>query len=100
MFSSPAVGELRAAQSDPRSAAHLCHRHGTWQRLAAYLMVIALAAPGRAATPPPLPACGTRSLPPATWDHVVWIWFENHGLSQVVGSRDAPHINRRIIPGC
>lgn len=39
-------------------------------------------------------------MPPATWDHVVWIWFENHGFGSIVGSRAAPHINRRLVPGC
>jgi phosphatidylinositol-3-phosphatase len=46
------------------------------------------------------PLCGTRSAPPATWDHVVWIWFENHGYDAVVGSSAAPRINRTLIPSC
>jgi hypothetical protein len=44
--------------------------------------------------------CGLRVTPPATYEHVVWIWFENHGYGAVVGSRAAPYISRRLIPAC
>ncbi len=51
------------------------------------------AGPGRAAgseraTGP----CGWAS-PPPTYDHVIWIWMENHSASSVLGSRDAPYEN-------
>jgi hypothetical protein len=46
------------------------------------------------------PLCGTRDAPPATWEHVVWIWFENHGADQVIGSPDAPFMNRTLAAGC
>src|SRR3954466_4100355 len=36
--------------------------------------------------------CGTRTGPPATYTHVIWIWMENHSAGQVVGSRSAPYI--------
>src|SRR4051812_2919746 len=36
--------------------------------------------------------CGTRTAPPATYTHVIWIWMENHSAGQVVGSRSAPYI--------
>jgi hypothetical protein len=35
--------------------------------------------------------CGTRATPPATWSHVVWIWFENHTEGQVINSSSAPY---------
>ncbi len=37
--------------------------------------------------------CGTVSAPPATWDHVVWIVFENKTYAQIIGSSNAPYIN-------
>src|SRR5689334_12214092 len=37
--------------------------------------------------------CGTIEMPPPAWEHVVWIWFENHGYDQIVGSSDAPFMN-------
>jgi hypothetical protein len=53
------------------------------------------------APPPPLgPLCGTQPSPPPTWEHVVWIWFENHGFGSIVGSREAHFINRKLIPRC
>jgi phosphatidylinositol-3-phosphatase len=48
------------------------------------------------AAPPPPPSgapCGTVSAPPATWDHVVWIVFENKTYAQIIGSANAPYIN-------
>jgi hypothetical protein len=40
-----------------------------------------------------LAACGTRTSPPATYDHVVWVWMQNRPLDAVIGSADAPFIN-------
>jgi hypothetical protein len=34
------------------------------------------------------------------WDHVVWIWFENHSYGAIVGSGSAPFINREVIRRC
>jgi phosphatidylinositol-3-phosphatase len=65
------------------------------------LLFPALMTPLRAATAPPIPPlCGVTATAPATWDHVVWIWFENHAVGSIVGSGAAPHINRKIIPSC
>src|SRR5215470_9244250 len=39
--------------------------------------------------------CGSRGgAPPATYDHVVWIWMENHSIGQIIGSDAAPYINK------
>ena len=38
-------------------------------------------------------SCGTSAAPPATFQHVVWIVFENHGYDSVIGSPDAPYTN-------
>jgi len=36
--------------------------------------------------------CGTLAEPPATYDHVIWIWMENHSAAQVIGRPDAPFV--------
>jgi hypothetical protein len=46
------------------------------------------------------PPCGERATPPAGYEHVVWIFFENHGYSQIVGSRSAPFLNRTLVKEC
>jgi phospholipase C len=49
-----------------------------------------------ASTPAPAPASssstpvGTPS-PPKNYEHVVWVWMENHGYSQVIGNSAAPY---------
>ena len=50
---------------------------------------VSLAAPtaARAAGP-----CGTTTTAP-TYQHVVWIWFENHSYSDIAGSSSAPYFN-------
>jgi phospholipase C len=35
--------------------------------------------------------CGTRTGPVARYEHVVWIWMENHTFDQVIGNADAPY---------
>ena len=37
--------------------------------------------------------CGQGGGPRATWDHVVWIVFENKDYKQIVGSPNAPYLN-------
>ncbi len=44
--------------------------------------------------------CGTRTTPPVTWAHVVWIVMENHGYDQIIGNGAAPFINRTLLPSC
>jgi hypothetical protein len=41
--------------------------------------------------PPPAPAgpCGWAAAAPATYQHVIWIWMENHTWSQVLGDPKA-----------
>src|SRR5260221_14604544 len=46
------------------------------------------------------PPCGERATPAASYEHVVWIFFENHGYSQIVGSRSAPFLNRTLVKEC
>src|SRR5438105_2903505 len=35
--------------------------------------------------------CGTSASPPPVYDHVVWIWMENHTYSQVIDNARAPY---------
>jgi hypothetical protein len=46
------------------------------------------------------PVCGLSEAPPPAWEHVVWIWFENHGLGAILGSPQARFFNRTLIPRC
>ena len=48
---------------------------------------IATTATARAAGP-----CGTTTTAP-TYKHVIWIWFENHSYSDIIGSSQAPYFN-------
>jgi phospholipase C len=36
--------------------------------------------------------CGTTATAP-TYQHVIWIWFENHSYSDIIGSSSAPYFN-------
>lgn len=50
------------------------------------------------APPPPPPGanpCGTASAPPARYEHVMWMIFENKTYSQVVGSANAPYMTQK-----
>jgi hypothetical protein len=49
--------------------------------------------------PPPSTDCGTRTGPPATYAHVIWIWMENHSYSEIIGSSAAPYLNS-LASGC
>jgi hypothetical protein len=42
---------------------------------------------------PAPPPCGAAAAPPAAWQHVIWIVFENKSYSEVIGSPNAPYIN-------
>jgi phosphatidylinositol-3-phosphatase len=64
------------------------------------LVLLALGGTSGRALASPAPICGTRAAPPDSWEHVVWIWFENHGYDEIVGSAEAPFINRTLIAGC
>jgi len=50
-------------------------------------VTIATTAPALAAGP-----CGTTTTAP-TYKHVIWIWFENHSSSSIIGSSQAPYFN-------
>ncbi len=65
--------------------------------LAAALMLAATGpASGIATTSPAAAAsgpCGTTSTAP-TYQHVIWIWMENHSLSDIIGNTSqAPYLN-------
>ncbi|HET6316704.1 MAG TPA: alkaline phosphatase family protein [Chloroflexota bacterium] len=68
------------------------------------LLLVALVSAGTPAAAQgvvvPVPLCGTRPTPPPVWDHVVWIWFENHSYGDIIGSHDAPFMNKRLARGC
>jgi hypothetical protein len=48
--------------------------------------------PGPGVTPAPTAVpCGTKATPPATWDHVIWIWMENKRRDEVINNPSAPY---------
>src|SRR5262249_1543827 len=67
--------------------------------VAASLGLALLAAPARARDAAPR-LCGWRPAPPPVWEHVVGIWFENHGFEAIIGARNTPNINRKISRSC
>ena len=44
--------------------------------------------------------CGTAPTPPAQYDHVAWIFFENHDYGSIVGSGAAPFFNQVLGRSC
>ena len=71
-------------------------------RLCVAIAAVLIATVAGAVTPPsPLPPlCGLSSTPPPTWDHVVWIWFENKNYGDIVHAAAARFMNRTLIRGC
>ena len=47
-----------------------------------------------AATPSAQAPCGGHGAPPARYDHVIWIVFENQSAKHVIGNRGLPFVNR------
>jgi phospholipase C len=66
--------------------------------LAAVLPLLAAAPAAVAAVVRPVPAvavsapCGTQATAPG-YQHVIWIWMENHSYNTIIGSSKAPYIN-------
>lgn len=60
----------------------------TLRTLCALALLLAIARPAAAAGP-----CGTTNKHRRTYAHVVWIWMENHGYTDIIGSPNAPYIN-------
>ena len=58
--------------------------------IAALLVVLTL---GTVATTLAAGPCGTTKHRPRRWEHVVWIWFENHSYDQIIDSASAAFIN-------
>jgi len=64
------------------------------------LLASVVAAPDLARAQSPTGAfCGLHRSRPRRYDHVVWIWMENHSEGQIVGASAAPYINS-LIASC
>ncbi len=52
--------------------------------------------------------CGSRAAvtPPVSYQHVIWIWMENHSYSQIIGkpgttaAGHSPYVNATVVPQC
>src|SRR5262249_25086204 len=65
--------------------------------IAACALILATAAGCGGGSSSSQPLCGTaEGPPPNTYAHVIWIWMENHSFDQIVGSVQAPYINKLI----
>ncbi len=58
------------------------------------MSVTPTSSPGRTAVAAPVSAAKpcAGAPPPAQWQHVIWIWFENKASASVVGSSSAPYL--------
>ena len=52
-----------------------------------------------AASPSASHPCGTESKP-GTYKHVIWIWMENKSASTIIGSSQAPYLNKTVVRDC
>jgi phosphatidylinositol-3-phosphatase len=43
--------------------------------------------------------CGTQTKP-GTYKHVIWIWMENKSSSTIIGSSQAPYLNKTLVKDC
>jgi uncharacterized protein YukE len=51
-------------------------------------------APSIAVFPPAGAECGSLTgSPPSTYQHVIWIWFENKNYNEMIGNPSAPYFN-------
>ncbi len=41
-----------------------------------------------------VPRVPDHAEPPVIYDHVIWIVMENHSYDQIIGSSDAPYLNK------
>ena len=44
--------------------------------------------------------CGWAPVAPLRYQHVIWIWFENHSYGKIVGSPSAPYLNNTVATNC
>ena len=44
--------------------------------------------------------CGWAATPPTTYQHVIWIWFEDSHLNKVIGNAAAPYITNLAKTQC
>jgi hypothetical protein len=51
-------------------------------------------APGNGTQPSAAAPCGDGGSPPATYDHVIWITFENQSIQHVIGNSSLPFTNQ------
>jgi hypothetical protein len=61
---------------------------------AAAVMLAALTVSGSSGAATARNPCGSAAGTPARVAHVIWIWFENHAASEIVGNSAAPRTTR------
>jgi hypothetical protein len=83
-------GLLTLDLSPPGRFAYRCFRVGGSSFQSGQIRAV----PGPTAVPSAARPCGITTTPPAVYEHVVWIVFENKSYSHVIHSKNAPNINR------
>jgi hypothetical protein len=63
--------------------------------IACLLLAASVSIPGHAAAAAPCNGVPTVA-PPATYDHVIWLWMENKSALEILGSPLAPYENQLI----
>jgi hypothetical protein len=77
----------------------LCHAADDMRHLAKTLATLVLTATVARAQAPANQICGTATTHPAVYEHVLWIWMEDHGTAEILRSPDAAYINT-LITSC
>ena len=59
---------------------------------------IPLGSAGAGASPRPSSSgpCGTLPLSATQYNHVIWVWMENHSYGKIIGSAKAPSNQARV----
>jgi hypothetical protein len=85
------AGSARLAVHFPRAGSYdyRCSRRGLSPQHGR-LRIVETSGGGPTAAAP----CGASGPPPTTYQHVVWVVLENKSYSQVMGSTNAPNLNR------
>ena len=61
--------------------------------LALTAMPVPVAGSSLVAVPSSETPCGVKAAPPAKYDHVIWLVFENKSYASVIGSTSAPYLS-------
>jgi hypothetical protein len=88
-----AGGYLAAGGGVPGADAKACHGSNPHCTTSSTTSTTTSTTSSTSTTTTPTSGPCTDAVAPATYDHVVWIVFENHSYSEIAGSSSAPYFN-------